>query len=1195
MVSKASIDSSLLDLHVAAASFPNPSGLSTVQDEKSLPLIFCRNTSGRLLAIKENQTGAKTQVDLSAAFDKHQETTAFAAVQDRATSDIYLAFAQRDANGESTLNVIKPFSPSVLDVDSDGALENLDLKSLVIEQKNRTSAIRDIRELFMGPRPAGQSFPEILAAHTELENPQSAFELSRVVMNNDLTDYTIDPDFEIPEDATNVYGVAPAVTQIGRGFFMLYELQDQPRLVFSTTDKVGSTTFTVLLQAPPNARSLASFVEEDTGHTSLLVGGDGLWHWKSTEIFIANAPGRKVSQEDDFPGMQQMTLSENNGRLFVVGTSRNDVVYGAIDDPTFSSLVEEVPLVPEFGGGRYSPFVSSDGSINELLVAGGDGNLRMLSQSPESTGWSDVPFVLPDTSSLTQFRGYMSSIALTADDKPLLGAVVMLKSSDTCNVIVNGRNITCRPSGVLVVTDFMGMLTVLTPTKDDPTTHTFEITNPPSDAGYPQVLTSDIKIDPSEKSWTRLDTLTTVNGLKSATMPDGSPLVPAGLSNSEYSKLASAMKEVVNTRQSIVSGRARQSQNRGNGERILLMGYNAERIYELRDEKAQGRSALRFRRLRKFFKWVKETVKKAFAWVVEKVGDVIEFFLQIGDKVFELVIDTIEAVADFFVWLGKEILGNIRKLAEWLLELLGFGEIKKMKSNLQSLVGAAVQVAPSYLEAGAQKIDTFFEDMKTVIQDQLYPEGIMDMSSDVLAHQGLGPGKMSATANYFLYQVVHGGAGNMSTSGLPGVPSSLQSLLEDVVIPTIESLSSSLQTIGEDVRNIFDDTDNVSVGQAIQILGVDVLVSIVDLIKTVVTGLVNSMAEFVRDIGDFIDTPLHFPLLTSLYELVAGEQLTLIGAISFVFAAVIVPIWQISGFGAIPEISKFEAVAVLSANLDASLNGTAASLTDGDHARGEVRASDSMALTLTFFNFAARLFLTFIKPAFATSVIPSSPTILRDAQAAAPSSPAGQLRKFVSADPVSHQAKLVATTTGPPTGFPLPISSGDLTSRQWKMLELGGTLVAVVVTCPWWFGFPSGEDEHVKARNTFVRSSWIVKLGSWGLGMAILFAGPNPLLTPEVGAGKDVFMNTVSCLFAVVASVKDFTTPGVNNSLRAARLGLTLLDTAGGIMVPGGILFKSPDFIFYGSVLNGAGAAATFSQYSLAQEGQSFWITPSGP
>ncbi len=143
-------DSELMKLHVCAIPVPPSRRFYTVRDENGRPLVFSVGLDQVLYALKENSSGGRTLVDMSKALaidGAKEQVSSLDVAQDWNSDEIYLTFTTAPvSSGDATkyrLNVLRPFSPSLIDADE----EQKSLRHLLVGYKGTSD--KKVTKVFM--------------------------------------------------------------------------------------------------------------------------------------------------------------------------------------------------------------------------------------------------------------------------------------------------------------------------------------------------------------------------------------------------------------------------------------------------------------------------------------------------------------------------------------------------------------------------------------------------------------------------------------------------------------------------------------------------------------------------------------------------------------------------------------------------------------------------------------------------------------------------------------------------------------------------------------------------------------------------------------------------------------------------------------------------------------------------------------
>ncbi|KAJ2904105.1 hypothetical protein MKZ38_008823 [Zalerion maritima] len=894
-------DSELMTLHVAAVPVPSSRQFSTHRDKNDKPFIISCGNDGHLYAIKEShETGQRKLVDLSDAFGldpEEDDVISFESVQDPDDDRIFLTFVTMGEEDKTNLNICRPFHPQEINVDLDEG--KLDLKEQMIPHKNKNKRIT-LTKVWIGPKTPEFHYPEIVIAYKSPAEINGASDVARVKVTENFSSFDVMSDFEIPEDASGVDDIVPATTAVGRGYFCLYTLQGEQRLIFATTDKLNGYGFKVPLTCPPQAKALATYRDPETGKSCLVVGADGLFVWNPTEAIQQGHPGKQITAGDDFFDVTQMHVTQYGTLLSIFATNEaQGVIYGHCKDLEFKEPLKAVPLVPDFAGGCFSPFVAADGNTQQLLVAGKGGVLSLLEQDGVTLAWKDQPFYIPNMNANIEYPGYMINIVVEEKDSdtPLVNAVLRLRSSGYDHVIVNGRNMFLGPEGLLVRTDEMGQINMMV-ASDDIACDVYYVENP-GDEDYPELLPAGevITIDPAEKVWKRLAEIKNGKDLKNFKTSSGKPLDFDGkLSDEDMEELAAAISAASSERGKrlengdYIDGPAVTDGSADDDPGAFPITKNAiKEVDSFKDAIQLGLDG---------FKWLIKKAKQLVKFVVRKTVHGLDILLEtkVGGK-FRFLINGLKSAAMFIGAVLEGFLDVLDKIVDFVGYLLDFEGAKIVQKSIMHIFNEFMLQGPEVINKVADATDRAIESFKQGVKKKTYPidalvaEHQQDIKIGATEKGKNGPkvSKASAGNNYTEYQMRHGG-GEEGARDLDDAPDgnpiddTLTAAINDLLVPVMNSLGDMMEKNVENFRLLFNKNDNLNFGEVLQKMGADVLLGLLDLLQKLVVGLLRVVAGLLKDFVDGINGRIFVPVISPLWKRLTGSDLTVLSVISLLLA-----------------------------------------------------------------------------------------------------------------------------------------------------------------------------------------------------------------------------------------------------------------------------------------------------------------------
>lgn len=283
---------------------------------------------------------------------------------------------------------------------------------------------------------------------------------------------------------------------------------------------------------------------DSKGFTGLLVGGDGLFHFESSQCLKKQAQGRKISDQGVFRSAQQLHLAQSKTGLTVWAANDLLGVGYLTADRDLAAVATPVQVIPNDLGGRFSAFRASASSPEQFIFSNNHGVLTLLQHDPVLGLWNPSPFFTPALETIVDIPSYTTQITLRGPDKmPLVLADVQLRFSGSISIIANGRSIVAGLAPVPVRTDHSGLITLIIPTNDI-SSLTFTV------AAADGKLFS---VDPAERVNSVLSKIQSGQDLINTILPSGGGLLEGtSLTPREIDMAADAIKAAQQARTTII-------------------------------------------------------------------------------------------------------------------------------------------------------------------------------------------------------------------------------------------------------------------------------------------------------------------------------------------------------------------------------------------------------------------------------------------------------------------------------------------------------------------------------------------------------------------------------------------------------------------------------------------------------------------
>lgn len=603
-----------MDNYIAADTIPHAKHICTCYDADSqLPLVFAlveiEDDVPRLLAIATSSNGAKVQLDLTEILGLPQRSH-IEAFEARQTADgsIYLCVATRAAERESLIWMARPFTT---------LSATTRLSKLQPVQSGRVHAFR-----IASVETDSKEYPQIFAIHQPLHRLSTADEVSRIQVNQASNTAELWRDLSVPGNG-RILDIAPAAGgRMGRGLFYLVQNSEKSSLLAQLLrparlpGQVG-TWATYRLQCPKDACSIESFIdfENDEQSSGLIVGSSSGLHWILLEDVITGNPALKtLSERPIFHSPKSLVVTQENNNLSIWSINSKLELSSLTTNTVTMDDQRSSLLLPEGRATVFSPMIyKPPGNLNgrqTMIVNSGEGELVLMQQSLDTGIWRTEPFyAAAPGSKVTKLQTY--TINITVEDtasNPVAKGEVFVKPSSDLPLIVNGQETILTSQGSWQSLDMSGELALIVPT--------LGMSIQPISVQECRTMTrvaipfAATLIDPSLKVMEKLETLTTFEGLSTATTKEGKSLWDGveRPSENDLKGAASCFKAIVSAHAEVPA----------DGSRIVR---DVARVVKQAKFEAAGVFGEVENLFMDGYHWVMEKVNEAVNWAVRKISE----------------------------------------------------------------------------------------------------------------------------------------------------------------------------------------------------------------------------------------------------------------------------------------------------------------------------------------------------------------------------------------------------------------------------------------------------------------------------------------------------------------------------------------------------------------------------------------------
>ncbi|OCL02909.1 hypothetical protein AOQ84DRAFT_443053 [Glonium stellatum] len=850
-----------------------------VEDERGEHMIFSADKRGRLCLIMKEKSGHNELIDLSDKFQIPQgQTISALAVSQNRDGRIHLVFATRQPDGLDRLFVIRPMAPEraewtrAFDISTDvftGEQWKINVRQILLGTSNDSSD-------------DATQYPQIYLVFNHQGKPTE--DIWALTVNAESRAWINQKNFQMPCNPDQIVDKCVANLRLYRGLFVLYKqtkdslVAENLRFVGLNPTKKNPTLTTIVQRLPEGASRIASFENSD-GYTDLVVSGEKLTWRSAQDCFTGSAvPFTTLSNDPAISDLAQIRLAQSKELLSIWCLNKESLLsyqeYNIMDD--LSAPTKRTPVIPlmnrESNSDRFTA-LQHPALGQKLFVINKDGAMKMLEQDNQTAMWQPpIDVMIPDLDEVIEFKSHTVRIQIADSNSgaPLVSQALKLCCSTSAELLINGVSVRGSSQGQITKTDESGTLTViiksdglaapvLTLNDVDPNAKIFE------DGG--------VVVDPMLKLWSTVDGLKTAKDLKDMTLPDGSKFVKSGLNDKELDKAAQALQDLSKVRREISSP--------STAHMSAMMATNSA---------ASTISS----RLWGAWYWVCDKIKQGYQWVVEKVGQAWQFVVELAGKVWKFVLENAPQVAAAIQNILETISEGWEAIKKKFEFFFSWGDILDVKNVFVNLTTQGLLWGVDAVTLLELQANDFFDDLKakvrTMKKAKLPPEMLKmkagndpDLEKQEKAEKGNKVEEEtlnSPAASYGTYHMTHSG-------GALGPRSEGQSSV-DRLIKRMQSVWSQIEDLVErckvNLGELFK-SDNITVDDVLQKLGVDLLEDVIGLIQTIVVGVLGSFSDLILELTDGLNKPINIPVLSPLYKkLTRGASLTILDALSLCLA-----------------------------------------------------------------------------------------------------------------------------------------------------------------------------------------------------------------------------------------------------------------------------------------------------------------------
>ncbi|KAH8686166.1 hypothetical protein BGZ61DRAFT_533733 [Ilyonectria robusta] len=665
------------------------------------------------------------------------------------------------------------------------------------------------------------------------------------------------------------------------------------------------------LQLPQQPGTIASALNS-SGYSNLFVAAaSGLY------VFAPNAqydgasgtlvvPDATIGGVDLFANITSLAAYTAGNKTVVWALGQQGQLFHvdctAGEETTPSAWSTPVPFSANIN--QFAFFLNA-ASTNIVLFAYSSGqDILQFTQQP-SGEWVQRHILMPpsESSKYVEFTSFTTRIALQDDyGSPIPFQNMNITSEVPVSVYINDTYHVLGPTvPVTVQTDCGGSVTVIQET------NTLGAVKLTATVDGPSPVSSTV--DPLIKASAKLQSIQSGDDLANITIPtdDGSqkPLISSNVSSDTRNAAAQALTQLMQAKSGIDAKSLSNTTVNGTGGSVdppssttasanpqsnpPTVDANMPTAPSLTGSSTSTVDLLEHSveiAAEDFFQFLKLATQTVSEFVVHFANEAWHFVATIGTDVYHAVLDTVVAVVNAVEFVFQKLEVAFEDLFRWLGFIFSWQDIKRSHSVMKYTLKAQIQNFINSIDVMATNIDTFFVDAENIVNGWA---GVTDPGESIGTQQkqtNQVQGSDSPQAHWALYHTQNGtDSAQVTSSEQPGGDlSSVEKILADLdalVTDQIDDIKTVAIQIKTEIADHIHDLTPIEIIQKILAIAADLLLKTA---KDVLVTVLDVFKLIVQEAFNMFDSPLNIPVLSQVYKLITGDELTIIDLVCLVSA-----------------------------------------------------------------------------------------------------------------------------------------------------------------------------------------------------------------------------------------------------------------------------------------------------------------------
>jgi hypothetical protein len=671
------------------------------------------------------------------------------------------------------------------------------------------------------------------------------------------------------------------------------------------------------LTLPAGATAIASALNS-AGASNLFVAATGGLYLFAPGNQHDQATAVQVLPTSLITGASELAASSGGGRTAVWWVNpQGNLMYTTCaegNEATTSAWSAPVPIL--LSAEKFAFYLNLGAGSGVLFADVNGQDLVRLSQDPVTTDWQQRSIVLPPTTpgDVITYDSYTTQVQVTdANGIGVPDATLTVTATSPVSVYLNDVYYLLSPTvPVTASADITGALTII------------EETQSLAGVCIHLVLASDTTVtadvNPLSKPLAIMGTVHTGSDLAvvQVTNADGSqqPLVPSSVSAANTAAAAQAIAQFVKIGAGLPQNGSRQQAaaqvahaasaatahaahaahvavaapawglSFAGGGLTYHEGTDTAVPHAVEPRAASSPIAVA---AGDFFQWVNQVYNDVSSFVVQQSGGLYHFLVTVAGQAYDVVLDCVAAVVHAAELVFAKIMVLLDDLIKWLGFIFEWSDILRTHRVMKNIF-------TQYSDKAIGDLGTLHTDLQnafTSATDYIKawtgipanpPAGLTSGVDSVTGSSQPAPGMNTPQSNWGLYHL-KSSAGDASVSP-PGTGFSGD--LESILQPLLTALSQEqgvLQGASNSFQNdIIDKIHDLSLTQVIEGVFAIITDALLESVENVLLAAIDVFAALIKGALDLLTMPIDVPVISSVYQSVTGDDLSLLDLICLVAA-----------------------------------------------------------------------------------------------------------------------------------------------------------------------------------------------------------------------------------------------------------------------------------------------------------------------